>query len=541
MAADRSTRPLLADAMATVQYDSLTSTFTLTIHFARMQSTSPPGQNGPAEPISTRAVRQSRESYLQRKRTLTNVQSGMSKCWTQVQGLGATARQKCSLSIWLGIAATVVIGGLGLRYAYVQQILAYQSMRLAEWTAMKDFKEICREQAQTTTPLSHKCELILRDPFPEPPYIQPYRWKRWQTQHDNMPHPYTIAPGFSPVQYFPLTDAQQRMYSWTLTLTMGFLIFWHRRRLQQLLLGTQQTNAPAEPYNALYYSDNPSYREHSLQSAHQTGHVTTSIKAPARTHLRHRHAKIKHKPPATIWTAAEEGSVEEVERHLESGVDVNIHSTSRGTPLSVAAYHGRTNNVKLLLNHGADPCRRNSWYKENALQAAAEGGHEDVVGVLLDHGADMDAEICGLRAICIAAWRGHSNIVKVLLSRGAQEDFIKGLSTNGIVLAAHHANRVIIGGIMNLDTIRARRLRNPEPEGSVSDGDDGQPNLMDLVQVLATMAGSYWASRFDDSLEASRTLKLVGTEDIVAGGMRGCRRAISSTEPSDITLNSRKS
>ena len=65
----------------------------------------------------------------------------------------------------------------------MQQTLAVESTRLAEWTASKDFSEICQEQAPGVT-LNLKCEEILRRPFPEPPfdYFAPEHdeLKRWQ-------------------------------------------------------------------------------------------------------------------------------------------------------------------------------------------------------------------------------------------------------------------------------------------------------------------------------------------------------------------------
>ena len=40
-----------------------------------------------------------------------------------------------------------IIGGLDLLYAYTQQVLTFEAVRLAEWTALKDFRELCQEQA----------------------------------------------------------------------------------------------------------------------------------------------------------------------------------------------------------------------------------------------------------------------------------------------------------------------------------------------------------------------------------------------------------
>ena len=94
----------------------------------------------------------------------------MSECWSKLQELGNTIRrkyalqyaraleiicghfstrgtelarslnslrQRCTISAWLGIVATLVLGGAGLRYAYV-------SMAIAKWGATKEFQEHCQ-------------------------------------------------------------------------------------------------------------------------------------------------------------------------------------------------------------------------------------------------------------------------------------------------------------------------------------------------------------------------------------------------------------
>ena len=55
-------------------------------------------------------------------------------------------RRKFTLSTWLAISISIIVGGLGLRYAYVQVLLGYDALRLAKWTARKDFWEICQQQ-----------------------------------------------------------------------------------------------------------------------------------------------------------------------------------------------------------------------------------------------------------------------------------------------------------------------------------------------------------------------------------------------------------
>jgi ankyrin repeat protein len=92
-----------------------------------------------------------------------------------------------------------------------------------------------------------------------------------------------------------------------------------------------------------------------------------------------------------------------------------------GTPLQVAAYAGRVDVVKFLLDHGANIHDRSEWKNTEAVEKAAWTGGADVVEFLLDHGAtvngtDRDYTDCPVYA---AATCGHADVVKILLAHGA--------------------------------------------------------------------------------------------------------------------------
>lgn len=80
------------------------------------------------------------------RRTLEHVWACLEIAWATLQDIWDTTRRKFTLSNWLAISISVIVGGLGLRYACVQIVLSYEALRLAEWTARKDFWELCQEQ-----------------------------------------------------------------------------------------------------------------------------------------------------------------------------------------------------------------------------------------------------------------------------------------------------------------------------------------------------------------------------------------------------------
>eukprot|EP00291_Cryptomonas_curvata_P029113 CAMPEP_0172211306 /NCGR_PEP_ID=MMETSP1050-20130122/36330_1 /TAXON_ID=233186 /ORGANISM="Cryptomonas curvata, Strain CCAP979/52" /LENGTH=313 /DNA_ID=CAMNT_0012891745 /DNA_START=287 /DNA_END=1224 /DNA_ORIENTATION=- len=87
-------------------------------------------------------------------------------------------------------------------------------------------------------------------------------------------------------------------------------------------------------------------------------------------------------------------------------------------PLLNAAESGHVEDVKLLLQHGADISQRN-YYGLTALHRASEEGRTEVVRLLLDMGADMDAtDADGETALQKAAQQGQRRVVHVLASYG---------------------------------------------------------------------------------------------------------------------------
>ena len=55
-----------------------------------------------------------------------------------------------------------------------------------------------------------------------------------------------------------------------------------------------------------------------------------------------------------LWQIAKLGDVDQLERALARGADVNACNNLGLTPLMMAAYHGQTDMVKALVEHGAD-------------------------------------------------------------------------------------------------------------------------------------------------------------------------------------------
>lgn len=86
-----------------------------------------------------------------------------------------------------------------------------------------------------------------------------------------------------------------------------------------------------------------------------------------------------------VYVAARNGTPADIQKALDGGGDVNYRLPYGTTPLMIAAFYGRADNVEFLLRHGADPnvvCPRG----ETALKWAEENRHYDAANRLLEVG-----------------------------------------------------------------------------------------------------------------------------------------------------------
>ncbi len=122
---------------------------------------------------------------------------------------------------------------------------------------------------------------------------------------------------------------------------------------------------------------------------------------------------------ARMLVAVEEGDAQALERSLGEGCDPNDVFFNE-TLLVIACRNGRSESVRLLLKHGADPNLIIEWAP---LIHAVNSGNLDCVRLLVDAGAQLNRRLPSDQPEVLAAsLTGNTAIIEFLLSRGASPD-----------------------------------------------------------------------------------------------------------------------
>lgn len=365
-------------------------------------------------------------------------------------------REKLSLSGWLGLIVSLIVGVLALQYAYQSQVLAYKSMKLAEWTAKKDFLEMCLNMNSSASNVALECNRALRIPFPAPPGIvfsQSNELSR-RTVRD-------FCESTNEALYDPPVHLLDQMRSslenaksanWAVLrflmfLGVGFILLHNRRRLTRLLY--RQYRSPRTPYRKLRNSQSQhqsdSLQPHVIIDAQNTSTLQNSFASeePIFSHtLRHR----KGGQHVDLWTAAERGSVREIQNQIASGVHVDAMNPHGETALIISSRHGRLEAVKTLLSARAQ-INSEGGIHGSALKAAAAHGHDDVVRTLLNHKELTYPGPCGgatIHALHIACRQGHEPVVKVLIDFGTDINFNNSREPSALQIATQEGHGAIV-------------------------------------------------------------------------------------------------
>ncbi len=130
-----------------------------------------------------------------------------------------------------------------------------------------------------------------------------------------------------------------------------------------------------------------------------------------------------------MFEAAKSGDAAKVEQFLSGEADVNARDENNDTPLIIAARHGQSAIVKLLLGRKGLDLDATNHSRCTPLIEASEQGHSEIVKLLLEAGANVNFKSAdGFTPLALASRDGHAETVKLLLDKGAD---IKARADNG--------------------------------------------------------------------------------------------------------------
>jgi len=154
-------------------------------------------------------------------------------------------------------------------------------------------------------------------------------------------------------------------------------------------------------------------------------------------------ARAQTLPDATRFSIViERGDLPLAREWLDAGLPPDFEGKVIGTGVMIGAWEGNIPMMELFVSRGADVNKVNS-HDEQALLHAAWKGRLDAVRWLVEHGARLNRDGKQWAALHYAVFAGHAEIVAYLIGRGAD---VNALSTNGstpLMMAAREGKESI--------------------------------------------------------------------------------------------------
>lgn len=103
-------------------------------------------------------------------------------------------------------------------------------------------------------------------------------------------------------------------------------------------------------------------------------------------------------PTVTLYLALQRGDIEQIERHIAWGTDMNQLDRDGYAPLHVAVREGRIAIARLLIRRGVDINLQDA-HGHTAIYHAVLGSHLRIADLLLEAGTELDATALLLDAV----------------------------------------------------------------------------------------------------------------------------------------------
>jgi ankyrin repeat protein len=173
--------------------------------------------------------------------------------------------------------------------------------------------------------------------------------------------------------------------------------------------------------------------------------------------------------------AAVTGQADIVDLLIEYDVDLAAY----GEPsLTVAAWQGKTDIVRALLNAGVDANAGGGYGGQTAVHMAAQNDHVGTVKLLIEHGADVNRlSSDGVTPLRAAIYKGSLQSTKVLLTGGAM------VSREDLLLAVQKRNASVIDEVLKRFNIAALTTEEADELLIAAESAQQPPVISEILRV----------------------------------------------------------
>ncbi|XP_031411290.1 ankyrin repeat domain-containing protein 27 isoform X2 [Meleagris gallopavo] len=186
-----------------------------------------------------------------------------------------------------------------------------------------------------------------------------------------------------------------------------------------------------------------------------------------------------------------------------NGLGVNMSNQDGFTPLHMAALHGHSDLVSLLLKHGASISAKNAEHAA-PLHLACQKGHSQVVECLMNYNAKQNKkDAYGNTPLIYACLNGHYETTALLLQRGASVNLSNAKGNTALHEAVIGKNEALVDLLLqNGARTHIQNERNCTP------ADCAEPNS-NISKLLETAASYVPASAEEEKeCEQHATIKI---------------------------------
>jgi ankyrin repeat protein len=152
------------------------------------------------------------------------------------------------------------------------------------------------------------------------------------------------------------------------------------------------------------------------------------------------------RPSVPLYLAVQRGDLDQLERHIFWGTDINTALPDGRYPLHIAAEKGRIVMVRTLLKHGAE-INQTSADGDTAIDLAVLGGRTQLAELMITQGAILDASALLLKAA--SAGVTDRDTVRFLIERGADPEARDAAGDTPLLIAIRQDNHRLATHLVN--------------------------------------------------------------------------------------------